>query len=117
MSTQTKISIEQINTQKKFNSNLGLYQIEVKGIGRISQRVFWQEVEEKGVSIIINCIYFTDSTKCELTNHVSDYGFNTSYLSILFHAELLPFWKNIQSDSIKLIDSFQIEENQVIASQ
>ena len=110
LSNEKKISVEQINSQKVFNSNLGLYQIDIKGIGRVSQRVFWQEVEGKGVSIIINCIYFTDTAECELTNHVSNYGFNTSYLSILFHAELLPYWEVLQHDSLKLINSFNVLE-------
>jgi hypothetical protein len=33
--------------KKVFNLNLGLYQIDVRGIGRVSQRVFWQEIEGK----------------------------------------------------------------------
>jgi hypothetical protein len=37
-------------------------------------------------------------------------------LDIDFHAELLPHWKKIQRDSLKLFNSFQIEENQVNAS-
>ena len=46
-----------------------------------------------------------------------DYGFNTSYLNVYFHVELLPHWKNIQRDSLKFIDSLQIKENQVNASK
>lgn len=43
--------------------------------------------------------------------------YTTSYLNVYFHAELLPHWKNIQRESLKFIDSLQIEENQVNASK
>ena len=39
-----------------------------------------------------------------------------SYLEINFHSELLPHWKQLQRDSLKLFNSFQIEENKVNAS-
>jgi hypothetical protein len=48
---------------------------------------------------------------------VPNYGFNTSYLNVYFHAELLPHWEKIQRDSLKLFNSFQIEENKVNASK
>ncbi|OOW16006.1 hypothetical protein [Acinetobacter sp. MF4640] len=109
IATHEEMSAKEINEKKVFNLNLGLYQIDVRGIGRVSQRVFWQEIEGKGVGVIINCHYFqSENTSCELSYHVPNYGFNTSYITIYFHAELLPHWQEIQQDSFKMIDSFRV---------
>ena len=113
-----EINDEEINKNKVFNPDLGLYEISFDRVGNVTKKVFWQEKKGTGVSLVIKCLYFkTGGTDCKLSSHVEDYGFNTSYLNVYFHAELLPHWKNIQRDSLKFIDSLQIEENQVNASK
>ena len=106
------------NKNKVFNPDLGLYEISFDRVGNVTKKVFWQEKKGTGVSLVIKCLYFkTGGSDCKLSSHVPDYGFNTSYLNVYFHAELLPHWKNIQRESLKFIDSLQIEENQVNASK
>ena len=113
-----EINDEEINKNKVFNPDLGLYEISFDRVGNVTKKVFWQEKKGKGVSLVIKCLYFkTGGSDCKLSSHVPNYGFNTSYLNVYFHAELLPHWKNIQRDSLKFIDSLQIEENQVNASK
>ena len=80
-------------------------------------KIYWKEENGKGISVVIACAsYPSGATACELNSHVPNYGFNTSYLEINFHSELLPHWKQLQRDSLKLFNSFQIEENQINAS-
>ena len=113
-----EISDEEINKNKVFNPDLGLYEISFDRVGNVTKKVFWQEENGKGVSLVIKCLYFkSGGNDCKLSSHVQDYGFNTSYLNVYFHAELLPHWKKLQHDSLRLIDSFQIEENKTNTSK
>ena len=58
--------------------------------------MYWQGVEDKGVSLVIRCLYFkSGSTSCDLTTHQPNYGFNTSYIDISFYSELLPHWQEV----------------------
>lgn len=110
-------NIKEINLEKKFNSRLSLYEIDLGEHDNISKKIYWQEENGKGISVVIACdSYPDDATACELNSHIPNYGFNTSNLDIDFHSKLLPHWKKLQRDSLKLIDSFQIEESQVNAS-
>jgi hypothetical protein len=87
-------SAEEINKNKVFNPDLGLYEISFDRVGNVTKKVFWQEKKGKGVSLVIKCLYFkTGGSDCKLSSHVPNYGFNTSYLNVYFHAELLPHWK------------------------
>ena len=113
-----EINDEEINKNKVFNPDLGLYEISFDRVGNVTKKVFWQEKKGKGVSLVIKCLYFkTGGSDCKLSSHVPNYGFNTSYLNVYFHAELLPHWEKIQRDSLKLFNSFQMEENKVNASK
>jgi len=77
-------SIDEINTIKTFNTALELY--EIPGYDNEGSRmtVYWQEVEGKGISLTIPCVYYKNSggSSCEYVTHVPDYGYNTSYLKI-----------------------------------
>ena len=118
MGARKDMSISEINSEKKFNASLSLYEIDLGEQDNISKKIYWQEENGKGISVVIACDSYPDgATASELNSHVPNYGFNTSNLDIDFHAELLPHWKNIQRDSLKFIDSLQIEENQVNASK
>jgi hypothetical protein len=89
-----------IDETKTFNSDLGLYEIEVKSDDGVGKRVYWQERKGKGVSLTIVCLYFKDgATSCEFNTHQPNYGFNTSYITIKFHSELLPHWQEIYQDA------------------
>ena len=115
--TYMEISDEDINKNKVFNPDLGLYEISFDRVGNFTKKVFWQEEEGRGVSLVIECLYFkAGGSSCELNSHVPDYGFNTSYLMVYFHAELLLYWKEVKHDSLKLFNSFQIEEKKVNTS-
>ena len=117
MGARKDMSISEINSEKKFNSRLSLYEIDLGEQDNISKRIYWKEENGKGIGVVIACAsYPSGATACELNSHVPNYGFNTSNLDIDFHAELLPHWEKIQRDSLKLFNSFQIEENQVNAS-
>lgn len=101
-------NIKEINLEKKFNSRLSLYEIDLGQQNNISKKIYWQEENGKGISVVIACDSYPDgATACELNSHVSNYGFNTSNLDIDFHAELLPHWKKIQRDSLKLLILFK----------
>lgn len=103
----TEISDEEVNANKVFNPDLALYQIDVNGSGNFSKKVFWKEEKGKRVSLVIECLYFKiGATECKLVSHVPGYGFNTSYLRIYFHAELLPHWQEIYQHAEQLINSF-----------
>ena len=100
-----------IDETKTFNSDLGLYEIEVKSDDGVGKRVYWQERKGKGVSLTIVCLYFKDgATSCEFNTHQPNYGFNTSYITIKFHSELLPHWQEIYQDAEQLIHSFNTGE-------
>ena len=100
-----------IDETKTFNSDLGLYEIEVKSDDGVGKRVYWQERKGKGVSLTIVCLYFKDgATKCEFNTHQPNYGFNTSYITISFHSELLPHWQEIYQNAEQLIHSFKVEK-------
>ncbi|WP_333656241.1 hypothetical protein [Acinetobacter johnsonii] len=117
MGARKDMSISEINSEKKFNSRLSLYEIDLGEQDNISKNIYWKEEKGKGISVVIACAsYPSGATACELNSHVPNYGFNTSYLEINFHSELLPHWKQLQRDSLKLFNSFQIEENQINAS-
>ena len=100
-----------IDETKTFNSDLGLYEIEVKSDDGVGKKVYWQERKGKGVSLTIKCLYFkTGATSCEFNTHQPNYGFNTSYITIKFHSELLPHWQEIYQDAEQLIHSFKVEK-------
>ena len=45
-----------IDETKTFNSDLGLYEIEVKSDDGVGKKVYWQERKGKGVSLTIKCL-------------------------------------------------------------
>ncbi len=107
-----------VDETKTFNSDLGLYEIEVKSDDGVGKRVYWQERKGKGVSLTIVCLYFKDgATSCEFNTHQPNYGFNTSYITIKFHSELLPHWQEIYQNAEQLIHSFNTGEKQNEASE
>ena len=117
MGARKDMSISEINSEKKFNASLSLYEIDLGEQDNISKKIYWKEENGKGIGVVIACASYPSGAKaCELNSHVPNYGFNTSNLDIDFHAELLPHWEKIQRDSLKLFNSFQIEENKVNAS-
>ena len=100
-----------IDQTKTFNSDLGLYEIEVKSDDGVGKKVYWQERKGKGVSLTIVCLYFKDgATSCEFNTHQPNYGFNTSYITISFHSELLPHWQEIYQNAEQFIHSFKVEK-------
>ena len=102
-----------IDETKTFNSDLGLYEIEVKSDDGVGKKVYWLERKGKGVSLTIKCLYFkSGATSCEFNTHQPNYGFNTSYITISFHSELLPHWQEIYQDAEQLIHSFNTGEKQ-----
>jgi len=104
------ISIDEINASKIFNADLGLYEMMAYDNERSKTVAFWQEVEGKGISPVIKCLYFKGAwSKCTYNAHVFDYGYHTSYLKISFHADLLPRWKEIHRDAIQLVESFAVD--------
>jgi len=107
----SKRSIDEINAIKIFNAALDLY--EMPGYDDEGSRTvaYWQEVEGKGVSLTIECVYFKkiDEPSCEYVTHVPNYGYNTSYLKVYFHADLLPRWKELHRDALQLIDHFTVK--------
>ena len=106
-----------IDETKTFNSDLGLYEIDVKSDDGVGKKVYWQERKGKEVSLTIKCLYFkTGATSCEFNTHQPNYGFNTSYIKIDFHSELLPHWQEIYQDAEQLIHSFNTGEKQNEAS-
>ena len=75
------------------------------------RKVYWQEVKGKGVSLVIECLYFKDgASSCTSSTHEPNYGFNTSYIKISFHSELLPHWQQLNQDAVQLIESFKVAE-------
>jgi len=108
---KSKRSIDEINAIKVFNVALGLY--EMPGYNDEKSRLvaYWQEVEGKGVSLTIRCVYYKliDESSCQYSTHVPNYGQNTSYLKIYFHADLLPHWKELHRDALQLIDHFTVK--------
>jgi hypothetical protein len=100
-----------VDETKTFNSDLGLYEIEVKSDDGVRKKVYWQEHKGKGVSLTIVCLYFKSAaTSCEFNTHQPNYGFNTSYITISFHSELLPHWQEIYQNAEQLIHSFKVEK-------
>jgi len=110
---KSKRSVDEINSIKVFNDGLNLYEMQGYDDEQSRSIVYWQEVEGKGVSLTIECIYFklVDEPSCEYVTHTPDYGHNTSYLKINFHADLLPNWKDIHRDALQLIDRFTVKGN------
>jgi len=104
-------SFDEISKIKRFNDSLDLYEMSPYDNERSKTVVFWREVEGKGVSIVINCLYFkkVDKPECELRDHVPDYGAYTSYLQIDFHADLLPRWQEVHHNALQLIDRFTVK--------
>ena len=75
------------------------------------RKVYWQEVKGKGVSLVIECLYFkSGSTSCTSSTHEPNYGFNTRDIEIYFHSELLPHWQQLNQDAVQLIESFKVAE-------
>jgi len=106
-------SFSEINKIKAFNHNLGFYEITPYDNESSKTVVFWREVEGKGVSLTVKCLYFKkrDDPSCELTDHVPNYGAYTSYLKIRFHADLLPRWQELHHEALQLIDRFTVQGN------
>jgi len=108
---KSKRSIDEINAIKRFNTALGLY--EMPGYDDEKSRLvaYWQEVEGKGIPLTIRCVFFkmVDEPSCQYSTHIPDYGHNTSYLKIYFHADLLPHWKELHSSALQLIENFTIK--------
>ena len=110
-SSGEEVSEEWMHATKKFNSNVDLYEVEVETGSDTTKTVYWQEIKGEGVSLVIECLFFkSGSTRCKLTIHQPNYGFNTSYITIDFHSDLLPHWKEVLQHSKKLIDSFNATE-------
>jgi len=111
---KSKRSVDEINSIKSFNTALDLYEMPGYDDEQSRSVVYWQEVEGKGVSLTIDCIYFklVDEPSCEYVTHIPDYGHNTSYLKINFHANLLPRWKDLHRDALQLTDRFTVKENE-----
>ena len=106
-----EVSEEWMHATKTFNSDLKLYEIEVESDDGVAKKVYWQEVKGKGVSLVIECLYFkSGSTSCTSSTHEPNYGFNTSYMDISFHSELLPHWQQLNQDAVQLIESFKVAE-------
>lgn len=104
-------NIKEINLEKKFNSRLSLYEIDLGEQDNISKKIYWKEENGKGISVVIACsTYLSGATACELNSHVPNYGFNTSNLDIDFHANLLENWEKIQLDALNLISFYTIEK-------
>jgi len=104
-----EISLDEVNSAKTFNSELGLYEMKSYENERSMRVAFWQEVEGKGISPTIDCLYFkNDRSKCSYNAHIQDYGYHTSYLKIHFHADLLPHWKELHRDAMQLIEHFTV---------
>jgi len=104
-------SIAEINSIKIFNTALDLYEMPGYDDEKSRSVAYWREIEGKGVSLNIECIYFkmVDEPSCQYSTHVPDYGHNTSYLKIYFHADLLPHWKTLHRDALQLIDRFTVK--------
>lgn len=116
-SSGDEVSEVWIDETKTFNSDLGLYEIDVKSDDGVAKKVYWQERKSKEISLTIMCLYFKDgATSCEFIAHQPNYGFNTSYVNINFHSELLPHWQEIYQDAEQLIHSFNTGEKQNEAS-
>jgi len=111
---ESKRGIDEINSTKEFNSDLDLYEMSSYDDGRSRMVVFWQEVAEKGVSPLVRCMFFKKNNEpaCQYSAHVPNYGYNTSYLKIYFHADLLPHWKKLHGDALQLIDYFTVKGGQ-----
>ena len=109
-SSGKEVSEEWMYTTKKFNSNVDLYEVEVETGSDTTKTVYWQELKDKGLSLVIECLFFLNgSTRCKLTTHQPNYGFNTSDIKVTFHSELLSNWQNMIQDSKKMIDSFNLK--------
>jgi len=108
---KSKRSIHEIDSIKSFNTTLDLYEIQGYDDENSSVIAYWQEIEGKGISLTIRCVYFklVDEPSCEYATHVPNYGYNTSYLKINFHADLLPRWKELHRDALQLIDRFTVK--------
>ncbi len=54
------------------------------------KKFFGKKKRGKAVSVVIKCASYSRLAlvACELNSHVPNYGFNTSYLDVYFHAEL-----------------------------
>lgn len=109
--TEDDVTEAWLNETKKWNPELKLFVIGVERKKNYEKKVYWQEVKGKGVSLVIECLYFkSGSTHCELRAHQPNYGFNTSYITIDFHSELLPHWQQLNQDAVQLIESFKVAE-------
>jgi len=108
---ESERSIDEINSIKIFNAALDLYEMPGYDDEQSRSVAYWQEVEGKGVPLNIECIHFkmVDEPSCQYSTHVPDYGYNTSYLKIYFHADLLPHWKELHRDALQLINRFTVK--------
>jgi len=70
-----RISIDEINSNKNFNADLNLYEMTAYDNERSKRVAFWQEIEGKGISPTIDCLYFkNERSKCSYIAHIPDYG-------------------------------------------
>lgn len=100
------------NLTKKWDSELELFVIDIAGGQNSTSKIYWQEAQENEISLVIDCTYFWDGvSSCNLVTHEPNYGFNTSYIKLNFHSELLPHWQEVLQDSKKLINSFQLNRS------
>ncbi|MBF7684729.1 hypothetical protein I2F17_02620 [Acinetobacter sp. B10A] len=106
-----EMSEQEFKQKKRFNSELGLYQIDViEGEGH-QTKVYWQETADKKVTLVISCLYFKmGRTSCNLKINDLPDGSNMTSLQLDFQAGLLPHWQQLIQDSEKLIQSFTVKE-------
>ncbi|SDB84783.1 hypothetical protein [Acinetobacter boissieri] len=105
-----EMSEQEFKEKKQFNSNLGLYQIDVVEEEGSQKKVYWQETGDKKVTLVISCLYFKMGiTMCELEKNNLLQDRNMRYLKLDFRSELLPHWQQLIQDSEKLIQSFTVK--------
>ncbi|MBF7682029.1 hypothetical protein I2F27_01580 [Acinetobacter sp. B5B] len=106
-----EVSEQEFKQKKRFNSELGLYQINVVEENGTQKKVYWQETADKKVTLVISCLYFkVGRTMCELETNNLLQNRNMRYLKLDFQAGLLPHWQQLIQDSEKLIQSFTVKE-------
>ncbi|MEQ1150151.1 hypothetical protein [Acinetobacter johnsonii] len=74
MGARKDMSISDINSEKKFNASLSLYEIDLGEQDNISKKIYWKEENGKGIGVVIACAsYPSGATACELNSHVPNY--------------------------------------------
>jgi len=108
---ESKLSLDEINSTKTFDPELDLYQISGYDDEGSRMVVFWQETKGKMIFPVIRCVFYkkVDEPDCQYGIHVPNYGYNTSYIKVYFHANLLPHWKELRRDALQLIEHFTVK--------